>query len=117
MEQLDPVDVLGESFTYTIEGKKDTIILLSIFYSALDGEFAHEELLDELEAKESGQATWEIQGRNVPVGLYSARGGKALVTALFADDDLLLAVLLPKTEYVAAQGWIKELINGVRFEK
>jgi len=117
MEQLDPVDVLGESFTYTIEGKKDTIILLSTFYSALDGEFAHEELLDELEAKESGQATWEIQGRNVPVGLYSARGGKALVTALFADDDLLLAVLLPKKEYGAAQGWIKELINGVRFEK
>ena len=79
MEQLDPVDVLGESFTYTIEGKKDTIILLSIFYSALDGEFAHEELLDELEAKESGQATWEIQEETSPSDCIQRAAGKALV--------------------------------------
>ncbi len=117
VEQLDPIDVLGESFTYTIEGKKDTLILLSVFYDALDGEDAHANLLDELDAKESGQSIWKIQGRDVPVGLYSARGGKALVTALFADDDLLLAVLLPKKEYAAAQRWIKEMIDSVNFKK
>ena len=115
VERLDPIGVLGESFTYTIEGMKDTTILISVFYDALDGEDAHGNLLDDLEAKESGRTTWNVQGRDVPVGLYSARGGQALVTALFADDSLLVAVVLPKKEYARAQGWIKELINGVRF--
>ena len=110
---LDPSDKGGESRTYTF---KDAVILLSVFLSELDGEAAVTSLMDELEAVRKSASSWSVQGRKVPVSLYAAAEGQALVTALFERDNLLIAVLLPKDEYKEAQGWIKRLITGVTFD-
>jgi hypothetical protein len=111
--RLDPSDKGGESRTYTF---KDAVILLSVFLSELDGEAAVTSLMDELEAVRKSASSWSVQGRKVPVSLYAAAEGQALVTALFERDNLLIAVLLPKDEYKEAQGWIKRLITGVTFD-
>ena len=115
-ERLDPVGKHGDSYTYTLPGVKDgALILLSTFYASLDGEGAFGALLDELEAEENGLTTATIQGRYIPVGLYTTPGGKILVTALFAEDGLLIAVLIPEQEFAGARRWIRDLIYSVRF--
>lgn len=111
--RLDPSDKGGESHTYTF---KDAVILLSVFLSELDGEAAVTSLMDELEAVRKSASSWSVQGRKVPVSLYAAVDGQALVTALFESDNLLIAVLMPKDKYKGAQGWIKRLIAGVTFD-
>ncbi len=114
-ERLDPVGKHGDSYTYTLPGVKDALILLSTFYASLDGEGAFWVLLDELEAEENGLTTAAIQGRSIPVGFYTTPGGKILVTALFAEDGLLMAVLIPEQEFAGARRWIRDLIYSVRF--
>lgn len=111
--RLDPSEKGGESHTYTF---KDALILLSVFLSEFDGEVAEMILADDLEAVRKGARSWTVGGRSIPVSLYSTADGQALVTALFEEDNLLIAVLLPKDKYRGAQGWIKRLITGVTFD-
>lgn len=107
----------GDVITYKVPDKPDALVILYLFEGAAGGPAYRDALTAEWDAKDSGEATWTVGGRKVPVDLFTTPEGQVLVTAIFADDGLFLAVRVPKATYAESRGWIKTLIGGVRFEK
>ena len=106
----------GDVITYRIPDRPDAMVILHLFEGAAAGPAYRDALTAEWDAKDSGQTTWTVDGRKVPVDLFATPEGQVLVTAVFADDGLFLAVRVPKAQYTESRGWIKTLIGGVRFK-
>ena len=107
----------GDVITYRVPDKPDALVILHLFDGAAAGPAYRDALTAEWDAKDSGKTTWTVGGRKVPVDLFATRDGQVLVTAVFADDGLFLAVRVPKATYAESRGWIKALIGGVRFKE
>ena len=105
----------GDVITFRVPDKPDALVILHLFDGAAAGAAYRDALTAEWDAKDSGEATWTVDGRKIPVDLFTTPDGQVLVTAVFADDGLFLAVRVPKATYAESRGWIKALIGGVRF--
>ena len=107
----------GDVITYRVPDKPDALVVLHLFDGAAAGAAYRDALTAEWDAKDGGETTWTVDGRKVPVDLFTTPDGQVLVTAVFANDGLFLAVRVSKATYGESRGWIKALIGGVRFGK
>ena len=114
---IPDVGETGDVITYKVADKPDALIILHLFEGAAAGPAYRDALTSEWDAKDAGETTWTVDGRKVPVDLFTTPDGQVLVTAVFANDGLFLAVRVPKATYGESRGWIKALIGGVRFGK
>ena len=71
-------------------------------------------LSDRLNARLSNDAAWTVEGRDVPVRIFTTADGRVLATALFPHHGFLIGVLLPRGEYNEAREWIRDMIMSVK---
>jgi len=104
----------GKASTYTISGKEGTVIVLNTSGSDADGVVYRNTLADRLNARLSNDAAWTVEGRDVPVRIFTTADGCVLATALFPHHGFFIGVLLPRGEYNEARGWIRAMIMSVK---
>jgi hypothetical protein len=110
----DFADEKGKVLTYTIPEKEGALIVLYVFDDLSEGYAYRDAMAVKHNARESGETTWIVDGRNVPMKLFSFREGCVFLTALFPEERLFIGVRVQKSSYNESRSWIKDLIVGVR---
>jgi hypothetical protein len=113
--RIENMGETGETHTYSLPGVPDAMVILHVFEGEPAGLAWRDLLTAELDARDSGTATWTVGGRKVPVDLFVTGDNQVLVTAVFGGDGLAVGVRVPREKYAPSQGWIKALIGGVTF--
>jgi len=104
----------GKASTYTIPGKEGTVIVLNTSGSDADGIVYRNTLSEKLNARLSSDAAWTVEGRDVPVRIFTTADGRVLAAALFPHHGFFIGVLLPRGEYNEAREWIRDMIMSVK---
>lgn len=104
----------GKASTYTIPGKEGTVIVLNASGSDADGIVYRNTLSEKLNARLSSDTAWTVEGRDVPVRIFTTADGRVLAAALFPHHGFFIGVLLPRGEYNEARGWIRDMIMSVK---
>ena len=104
----------GKASTYTIPGKEGTVIVLNTSGSDADGIVYRNTLSEKLNARLSSDAAWTVEGRDVPVRIFTTADGRVLAAAIFPHHGFFIGVLLPRGEYNEARGWIRDMIMSVK---
>jgi len=104
----------GKAATYTIPVKEGTVIVLNTSGSDAEGIVYRNTLADRLNARLNSEAAWTVEGRDVPVRIFTTADGCVLASALFPHHAFFIGVLLPRGEYNEARGWIRDMIMSVK---